>query len=78
MEEEEDQDDVSGFRAMLRLPPFYNVPAATDDDDDDQQYAAPYSFNPMPRGGLWPYPYVPATAALNDEHQNLAAADDQQ
>ncbi|CAK9214085.1 unnamed protein product [Sphagnum troendelagicum] len=32
----------------------------------------------MPRGGLWPYPHVPATAALNDEHQNLAAADDQQ
>ncbi|CAK9216334.1 unnamed protein product [Sphagnum troendelagicum] len=76
-EEDEDQDDVTGFRAMLSLPPFYNVPAATD-DDDDQQYAAPYSFNPMPRGGLWPYPYVPATAALNDEHQNLAAADDQQ
>ncbi|CAM6042684.1 unnamed protein product [Sphagnum compactum] len=77
MEEEEDQDDVSGFRAMLRLPPFYNVPAATD-DDDHQQYAAPYSFNPMPHGGLWPYPHVPAAAALNDEHQNLAAADAQQ
>jgi len=76
-EEEEDQDDVSGFRAMLRLPPFYNVPAASD-DDDDQQYAAPYSFNPMPRGVLWPYPHVPAAAALNDEHQNLAAADAQQ
>jgi hypothetical protein len=77
MEEEENQDDVSGFRAMLRLPPFYNVPAATG-DDDDEQYAAPYSFNPMPHGGLWPYPHVPATAALNDEHQNLAAADAQQ
>jgi hypothetical protein len=77
-EEEEDQYEVSGFRPMLRLPPFYNVPAATDDDDDDEQYAAPYSFNPMPRGGLWPYPHVPAAAALNDEHQNLAAADAQQ
>jgi hypothetical protein len=32
-EEEEDQDDVSGFRAMLGFLPFYNVPAASDDNE---------------------------------------------
>ncbi|CAM6007092.1 unnamed protein product [Sphagnum balticum] len=88
-EEEEDQDDVSGFRAMLGFLPFYYVPAASD-DNERQQYAAPYAFNPMPHGDLW---VVPRCAAgpiddhhiqhddhipVHDEHQNLAAADAQQ
>jgi len=88
-EEEEDQDDVSGFRAMLGFLPFYNVPAASD-DNERQQYAAPYAFNPMPHGGLWVVPRCAAAPiddrhlqhddhiAVHGEHQILAAADAQQ